>query len=83
MRLRLLGVTLCLLGVVVSSAPLAVGQAALSFAQLNGTVLDAGGRAVVNAQVAVRDLDTNQSFQSTTNTAGFFVVPNPRLGNTN
>ena len=76
MRLRLLGVTLCLLGVVVSSAPLAVGQAALSFAQLNGTVLDAGGRAVVNAQVAVRDLDTNQSFQSTTNTAGFFVVPN-------
>jgi len=76
MRTRLLGVVLCLLGVVVSSVPLAVAQAGLGFAQLNGTVLDAGGRAVVGAQVAVRDLDTNQSFQSTTNTAGFFVVPN-------
>ncbi|HYA22523.1 MAG TPA: TonB-dependent receptor [Terriglobales bacterium] len=76
MRLRLLGVVLCLFGVVVSSVPLAVAQAGLGFAQLNGTVLDAGGRAVVNAQVTVRDLDTNQSFQSTANTAGFFVVPN-------
>ncbi|HXZ42086.1 MAG TPA: TonB-dependent receptor [Terriglobales bacterium] len=76
MRTRLLGVVLCLLGVVVSSAPSAVAQAGLSFAQLNGTVLDAGGRTVVSAQVVVRDLDTNQSFQSTTNTAGFFIVPN-------
>jgi hypothetical protein len=76
MRTRLLGVALCLLGVVVSSAPLAVGQAALSFAQLNGTVVDPGGRAVVKAQVVVRDPDTNQSFHATTNDAGFFVVPN-------
>jgi len=76
MRTRLLGAVLCLLGVLGSSAPSAVAQAGLGFAQLNGTVLDAGGRAVVSAQVAVRDLDTNQSFQSTTNTAGFFVVPN-------
>jgi len=76
MRTRLLGIALCLLGLVVSAAPFAVAQAALSFAQLNGSVLDAGGRAVVSAQVTVRDLDTNQTFQSTSNTAGFFVVPN-------
>jgi outer membrane receptor protein involved in Fe transport len=76
MRTRLLGVILCLLGVLGSSAPSAVAQAGLTFAQLNGTVLDAAGRAVVKAQVVVRDLDTNQSFQSTTNEAGFFVVPN-------
>src|SRR5215469_1908979 len=76
MRTRLLGIALCLLGIVVSAAPFAVAQAALSFAQLNGSVLDAGGRAVVSAQVTVRDLDTNQTFQSTSNTAGFFVVPN-------
>jgi Carboxypeptidase regulatory-like domain/TonB dependent receptor len=76
MRTRFSGAVLCLLAVLGSYAPSAVAQAGLGFAQLNGTVLDAGGRAVVNAQVAVRDLDTNQSFQSATNTAGFFVVPN-------
>jgi Carboxypeptidase regulatory-like domain/TonB dependent receptor len=76
MRTHLLGIVLCFLVVLGSSAPSAVAQAALSFAQLNGTVLDAGGRAVVGAKVVVRDLDTNQGFQSTTNTAGFFVVPN-------
>ncbi len=81
MRTRLLGVALCLLGVAVSSAPLAVAQAALSFAQLNGTVVDPGGRAVVRAQVVVHDPDTGQSFQATTNDAGFFVVPNLTPGN--
>jgi len=55
---------------------LTVAQAGLSFAQLNGTVADPGGRAVFKAEVVVRDPDTNQSFQSTTNTTGFFVVPN-------
>jgi len=76
MRTRLLSVILCLLAVLLSSGPQAVAQAGLSFAQLNGTVLDAGGRAVVKAQVTVRDLDTNQSSQASTNYAGFFVVPN-------
>jgi hypothetical protein len=75
MRTRLLGVVLCLLGVVVSSSPSAVAQAGLSFAQLNGTVLDAQGRAVAGAQVVVRDLDTNQSFRSSTNVVGFFALP--------
>lgn len=76
MRTRLLGVVLCLVSVVVVFAPCAVAQAGLSFAQLNGTVLDAGGRAIVNAQVTARDLDTNQNFQATTNTSGYFVVLN-------
>ncbi len=76
MRTRLWGVVLCLLVLLATSAPLAVAQGALSFAQLNGTVVDVGGRVVVNAQVTVRDLDTNQSFQATTNTTGFFAVPN-------
>ncbi len=76
MRTRSLGVVLCLLGVVAFSASFAVAQAALSFAQLNGTVIDPSGRAVVKAQVVMRDPDTNQSFQATTNDAGFFVMPN-------
>jgi hypothetical protein len=75
MRTRWLGVVLFLLVVLAASSPIAAAQA-LSFAQLNGTVVDTGGRVMVSAHVAVRDLDTNQSFQSTTTTAGFFVVPN-------
>jgi outer membrane receptor protein involved in Fe transport len=75
MRTRLSGVVLCLLVVLFASSPFAAAQG-LSFAQLNGTVLDPGGRAVVGAQVVVREPDTNQSFQATTNTTGFFVVPN-------
>ena len=76
MRTRLLGVVLCLVSLVGVFAASAFAQAGLGFAQLNGTVLDAGGRAVVKAQVSARDLDTNQSFQSSTNEAGFYVVPN-------
>jgi len=81
MRTRLLAVGVGLLAVVVSLSPLAVAQAALSFAQLNGTVVDPSGRALVKAQVVVRDPDTNQSFQATTNDAGLFVVPNLAPGN--
>lgn len=76
MRTRLVGLLLCLFGVVVSFTPSAVAQAGPSFAQLNGTVLDPGGRALLKAQVTLSDLDTNQRFQATTNDAGFFVVPN-------
>jgi outer membrane receptor protein involved in Fe transport len=75
MRTRLLGVVLFLFAVLGAFAPSAAAQAGLSFAQLNGTVLDPGGRAVVSAQVVVRDPDTNQTFQATTNTTGFFIVP--------
>jgi outer membrane receptor protein involved in Fe transport len=59
---------------VVFSTP-ALPQASLSTAQLNGTVLDIGGRAVAKAQVNVRAVDTNQAFTSTTNDDGFYVLP--------
>jgi len=75
MRTRWSCVSLCLLGVVVSAAPLAVAQGSLSFAQLNGSVIDPAGRVVVGAQVTVRDPDTGNSFQASINSAGFFVIP--------
>lgn len=75
MRTRWFGVVLFLLALLGVSAPSAAAQA-LSFAQLNGTVLDPGGRAVVSAQVVVRDPDTGQTFQANTNTSGLFVFPN-------
>ena len=62
--------------VIACLSPQAFAQATISFAQLNGTVLDSSGRAVVRASVALRDLDTNQSYSATTNDAGFYVMPN-------
>ncbi len=53
----------------------AFGQATVSFAQLNGTVLDEGGRAVVKASINLREMETNQSYTATTNDAGFYVIP--------
>lgn len=61
--------------VTVVLATTAFSQASLSTAQLNGTVLDTGGRAVAKAQIVLRSVDTNQSYTSTTNEAGFYVLP--------
>src|SRR5882757_5766418 len=75
MRLRFC----CWVLVVLLSASLltlpAFGQATVSFAQLNGTVLDEGGRAVVKASITLREMDTNQNFTAATNDAGFYVIP--------
>src|SRR6202167_3665887 len=59
-----------------SSLPQSFGQATLSFAQLNGTVQDVSGRVIVGATVTARSLGTNLSYTATTNTAGYYVVPN-------
>ena len=74
MRTCYLRAALVVLAVSVFST-LAFSQASLGSAQLNGTVLDSGGRAVAKAQVTLRSVDTNQSFTATTNDAGFFAVP--------
>ena len=69
--------TLCVILVMtLSSAPLAFGQATVSFAQLNGTVLDASGRTVVGASITLRDVGTNRIYSAVSNTSGFYVVPN-------
>lgn len=54
----------------------AVGQATLSYAQLNGTVQDPNGRIVVGASITARNLATNQTYTTVTNTSGYYVVPN-------
>src|SRR5688572_2314580 len=53
----------------------AYSQATTSFAQLNGAVDDASGASISKASVTLRDLATNQTYRSTTNDAGFYVVP--------
>jgi len=76
MRLRSL-LNVCLVAMMaVCFAPQMFGQATVSFAQLNGTVLDANGRVVVGAAVTLRELGTNQTYNAVSNTSGYYVVPN-------
>jgi hypothetical protein len=53
----------------------AFGQATVSFAQLNGTVLDEGGRTITKASITMRDVGTNQTYTAATNETGYYVVP--------
>ena len=55
---------------------LAFAQATVSFAQLNGTIVDASGRTIAGASVTLRDLGTNQTYTATSNAPGFYLVPN-------
>lgn len=76
MRLRP-GLTLWVAVVMaVCLTPCAFGQATISFAQLNGTVLDTSGQSIVKAAISLRQLDTNQTYIAATNVTGFYVVPN-------
>src|SRR5499426_520585 len=51
-------------------------QATTSFAQLNGTVQDANGAAIVKASIALRNLDTNQAYTATSSDVGYYIIPN-------
>src|SRR4030095_11240689 len=55
---------------------LAFSQATTSFAQLNGTVQDANGAAIVKASITLRNLDTNQAYTATSNDVGYYILPN-------
>jgi len=81
MKLRLL-LTLCVMVALAAClAPRAFGQATVSFAQLNGTIQDASGRAIVGASISLREVDTNRTYTAASNSSGFFVVPNLSPGN--
>ncbi len=58
-----------------TAAQLALAQATISFAQLNGTVVDTGGRAIAKASITLREVDTNQIHSTTSSESGFFVLP--------
>src|SRR5580700_5102946 len=76
MRLRRV-LMVCVMAVMAAQlAPHAVGQATISFAQLNGTILDASGRTIAGASVTLRDEETNRTYTASSNTPGFYVVPN-------
>src|SRR2546426_4720200 len=64
------------IGILLGCVPHGYSQATTSFAQLNGTVQDANGAAIVKASIALRNLDTNQAYTGTSNEAGYYIVPN-------
>jgi len=64
------------IAILLGCANQAYSQATTSFAQLNGTVQDANGAAIVKGVITLRNLDTNQSYTATTNDVGYYIVPN-------
>jgi outer membrane receptor protein involved in Fe transport len=65
---------LCILFIAFGLTQYAASQA-VSYALLNGTVTDPGGRAVAGAKITVRSLDTNQTFTAASSTTGSYAVP--------
>jgi hypothetical protein len=76
MRLRSTLNVCLVVALAVCQVPQVLGQATLTFAQLNGTVQDPSGRTVAAASVTLRDLSTNQTYTASTNASGYYIVPN-------
>lgn len=60
----------------VCSSCFSFGQATISYAQLNGTVLDTSGRSVAGAMITLRDVGTNLTYKAASRPSGAYVVPN-------
>ncbi len=58
-----------------SSLP-AFSQVTIAQAQLNGSVRDQSGGAVVNASITLRDVDTNRIYTAHSNDVGYYILPN-------
>ena len=50
-------------------------QATATYAVLNGNITDESGRAVVQARVTLRSLDTNQTFTAVSGSSGYYALP--------
>ena len=56
-------------------------QISAAEAQLNGSVRDQTGSLVVKAAVTLRNVDTNQTYKTTSNSVGFYILTNVPPGN--
>ncbi|HEY2234710.1 MAG TPA: carboxypeptidase-like regulatory domain-containing protein, partial [Candidatus Angelobacter sp.] len=59
----------------------ASAQSSSAEAQLNGSVRDQTGSVIAKAAVALRNVDTNQTYKTTSNNVGFYILPNVPPGN--
>ncbi len=72
---------LSLLAVSTLAVPSLHAQAVTAQAQLNGSVRDQTGGVVPKASVSLRNVDTNQSYATTSNEAGYYIFTNVPPGN--
>src|SRR5512140_3189979 len=56
-------------------------QSSAADAQLNGSVRDQTGSMIPKAAVTLRNVDTNQTYKTTSNSVGFYILPNVPPGN--
>src|SRR5215475_4120974 len=77
-RALLVGVTIVLLtaGVLMLFSNSAFAQAVIAVAQLNGTVRDTTGSVVAGASVSLRNVDNNRTYMSTSDSSGYYIIPN-------
>src|SRR6478736_7054358 len=59
----------------------AYAQSSAADAQLNGSVRDQTGSVIAKAAVTLRNVDTNQTYKTTSNGVGFYILPNVPPGN--
>lgn len=59
----------------------AYAQSSAADAQLNGSVRDQTGSMVVKAAVTLRNVDTNQTYKTASNSVGFYILTNVPPGN--
>jgi len=57
------------------------GQGATNLAQLQGTVRDPSAAAIVNAEITLQNVETNQSYSAFSNGEGLYVFPSLTPGN--
>jgi outer membrane receptor protein involved in Fe transport len=75
MKSHRLSACLCGLFLVLAYLQYVAAQATISYALLNGTVTDESGRTIAKATIAVRSLNTNQTFTATSSDAGYYALP--------
>ena len=78
MRARTTFVTLVIFALLFAGVYTAFAQ--ISTAQLNGTVRDQSGGAVAKASLALREMDTNQTYTANATETGSYMLPNVTPG---
>jgi len=63
------------------TSSLSFAQATATSAQLNGSVKDPSGSVIVKATITLRSVDTNQTYNSTSNQSGYYILSNVPPGN--
>lgn len=80
MTLRQSGLHSLSIGIALLSSPLFLWAQGSSVGSITGVISDPSGAAIPNAAVAIRNLGTNQSRQTATNTSGAYSVTSLAVG---